>query len=94
MKKKLRLIKSIKELKEALAEGKHGFAIALNGGVKSCKAIWLHKDGKKFRILNSIDDTKQTLSEKQIMDEGWTNIGKAMKKNCLFVDDDFYVDEE
>ena len=38
-------------------------------------------------IQDYIDDTEQMLTEVQLMDTGYTNIGYAMTKGALFKDD-------
>lgn len=77
------------------------FAIQLNGGCYSRKEIFYHNKGRwgeekideayikkyegKFEILNCIDDTTQILTEEQIVDDKYTNIGKAMRQNAFFI---------
>ena len=61
------------------------YFILLNGGIRSSKNISL--DGKQFCIFNSVDDTEQLLTEKELFDEGATNIGKAMKVGALWCEE-------
>jgi hypothetical protein len=37
-------------------------------------------------VLNLIDDSQQELTESQILDGAYSNIGQAMKKGCLMMD--------
>jgi len=79
-KTKYKVIKTIEELKKLASDGLDCF-IVLNYGLRSSKFInWT---GEKFKILNLIDGSRQTLSEKQLMDKSWTNIGEALKKKAL-----------
>lgn len=45
------------------------------------------QEDAEFFIINFIDDTEQELTESQLMDRGYTNIGYAMSKGALFKDD-------
>ena len=99
---KTKLIQSIEQLKKAIRNEHHEFAITLNGGLKSCKYIEIIKSlnphqtnltsavntkKKIFRITNGIDDSEQSLSEKDIFDEDITSIGIAMKQNAFYIDE-------
>jgi hypothetical protein len=37
-------------------------------------------------VWNLIDDSEQELTESQILDSEYSNIGEAMKKGCLIMD--------
>jgi hypothetical protein len=37
-------------------------------------------------VLNLIDDSEQELTESQILDSAYSNIGEAMEKGCLIID--------
>jgi len=37
-------------------------------------------------VLNLIDDSEQELTEAQILDSSYTNIGEAMRKGALIMD--------
>lgn len=77
-------IKSIKELKKiANIEKGINCVILLKYGLISRKTIRWQPKAKKFAVLNHIDNTKQQLTEKNIMDQAYTNIGEAMKKGAL-----------
>lgn len=76
--KKPKQVKSLGTLDNILEdEQEHDFAIILNGGLYSRKGIRFGEG--HYYVYNYIDDTKQRLSAKQIMDESWTNIGLSMK---------------
>lgn len=76
------VVKDIKELKELAKYGAE-FYILLKGGIKSSKRIVWDEGIKKFYIANYIDDSDITLSEKQLSDKNYTNIGEALKKHSL-----------
>lgn len=96
--KPIKTVAELKELLRN--KGQLDFAIALNGGAYSRKEIFYHNKGRwgkepqdpayiikyedKFEVFNSIDGTTQILTEKQIMDKDYTNIGVAMKQNAFF----------
>ena len=81
-------IKTIEELKrEAQGEQDTEFFILLNFYLRSSKQIIWDEEDKRFFILNYIDNTEQMLTEAQLMDTGYTNIGYAMTKGALFKDD-------
>jgi len=58
----------------------------LNGGVVSRKLIQWDEEEKTFWVLNCIDDTEQTLTEKQMMDKEYTLIGEAIRKKAFYKD--------
>ena len=80
-------IKEISQLKE-LAKADNGLDcyILLNGCLRSSKHIRYHLDDNSFFVLNLIDDSEQELTESQILDSAYSNIGEAMKKGCLIMD--------
>ena len=86
-KTKDRRIKTIEQLKE-LAKGEDGLDcfILLNGNLRSSKHIKYYPDDNRFYVLNLIDDSEQELTESQILDKAYTNIGEAMKKGALIMD--------
>ena len=71
-----------------ITNGFHEYRIVLNGGLFSKKRIEIYstKKGQKFWIVNWIDGSEQRLTEKQLMDPNWTNIGLALQKGALIVD--------
>ena len=80
-------IRTIEQLKE-LAKDEDGLDcfILLNGGLRSSKHIRYYPDDNSFYVLNLIDDSEQELTESQILDSAYTNIGEAMKKGALIMD--------
>jgi len=80
-------IKTIEQLKE-LAKTDNGLDcyILLNGGLKSSKHIRYWPDDNSFFVLNLIDDSEQELTESQMLDSAYSNIGEAMKKGALIMD--------
>ncbi len=86
-KNKDKRIRTIEHLKE-LARGESGLDcyILLNGGLRSSKHIRYYPDDNSFYVLNLIDDSEQELTEVQILDGDYSNIGEAMKKGALIKD--------
>ena len=81
-------ITSMEQLKrEAKDQWDAEFFILLRGYLRSSKRIVWEEEERKFFIINFIDDTEQELTEAQLMDKGYTNIGYAMTKGALFKDD-------
>jgi uncharacterized protein YaaR (DUF327 family) len=79
------IIDNIEKLKELSKNGVECY-IRLVGGFRSSKYIFYNEAKKRFEIINYIDDTKQSLTEKQLMDSQYTNIGVAMQFNALIKD--------
>ena len=71
-------VNSLDELKQMCDGVTKDFFIQLNFGFRSSKNISYNKDTDTFYILNEIDDTEQELNSQTIMDEDYTNIGKAI----------------
>jgi len=86
-KPKDRRIRTIEKLKE-LAKDEDGLDcfILLNGNLRSSKHIRYYPDDDCFYVFNLIDDSEQELTESQILDKAYTNIGEAMKKGALIMD--------
>ena len=81
-------ITSIEQLKKESKDQWDGeFFILLNGNLRSSKRIVWEEEEKQFFIINFIDDSEQELTETQLMDKRYTNIGYAMTKGALFKDD-------
>jgi hypothetical protein len=80
-------IRNIEQLKK-LAKNENGLDcfIMLNGGLRSSKHIRYYPDDNSFFVLNLIDDSEQELTESQILDGAYSNIGEAMKKGALIMD--------
>ena len=82
-----RRIRTIEQLKE-LAKDENGLDcfILLNGGLRSSKHIRYYPEDKNFYVLNLIDDSEQELTESQILDGAYSNIGEAIRKGALIMD--------
>ena len=78
-------IRTIEQLKELAKNGLDCF-ILLNSGLRSSKHIRYYPDDNSFYVLNLIDDSEQELTEDQILDSEYSNIGEAMKKGALIKD--------
>ena len=85
MPKKITSMEQLK--KEAMDEDDADFFILLRGYFRSSKRIIWEEDEKRFFIINYINDSEQELTEAQLMDKGYTNIGYAMTQGALFKDD-------
>jgi len=81
-----RRIKTIAQLKELAKDGGLECFILLNGGLRSSKHIRYYPDDNSFYVLNYIDDSELELTEAQILDSSYTNIGEAMEKGALIKD--------
>ena len=83
----MRQIKDMKELKKLAAkEGGIDCFILLNSCCKSSKHIKYYEGDKHpFFIINFIDNTEQELTEGELYTK--SNIGEALKKNALILED-------
>ena len=77
-------VNSLDELKQMCDGMSKDFFIQLNFGFRSSKNISYNKSTDTFYIFNEIDDTEQELNSKTIMDEDYTNIGKAITFGALY----------
>ncbi len=75
-------IPSVAVLKQE-ARGRADFALLLQHGLFSRKTIKYDEAANVFSVWNHIDDTHQTLTEAQLNDRGWTNIGYGIRKGAL-----------
>ncbi len=85
MPKKITSMEQLK--KEAKDQWDAEFFILLKGNLRSSKRIVWEEEEKQFFIINFIDDSEQELTEAQLMDKGYTNIGCAMTQGALFKND-------
>ena len=85
MSERFKRITSLQQLKEESKEISE-FLIQLNYGAVSRKIIVWGEEENKFWVTNCIDDTEQELTEEQIMDDKYTNIGKAIRQNAFYKD--------
>ena len=74
-------IKTIRQLKHESMKGAR-FFLLLNKFMRSSK--WISWDGSKFYIMNEIDGSEQRLTERQIRNPYYSNIGLALDKGFLF----------
>lgn len=77
------LVNLIDQLKKLAVDGAD-FYIALNGGLRSSKNITYVQENNTFEIINEIDFSFDTLTEEQLFDRNFTNIGYALENNALF----------
>lgn len=78
-------IKTMEQLKKlANEDGGMECKIRLKAGLVSRKHI--SYDGDLFYVHNYIDETRQTLTEKELMNRDHTNVGLAMEKGALIKD--------
>ena len=77
-------VKSLSDLKQRIYDGTRDFYIQLNFGLRSSKYMDMTVDGKKFYVTNEIDGTEQELTEQQLMDRTYTNIGYALQHGALY----------
>ena len=77
-------VNSLDELKQMCNGVTKDFFIQLNFGIRSSKNISYNKDTDTFYILNEIDGTEQELNSQTIMDEEYTNIGKAITLGSFY----------
>jgi hypothetical protein len=77
-----KIIRTLEQLDAELStEHFRDFAILLNAGAFSRKEI--RRLGRRYQVVNCIDDTKQILTAAQLFDSGRTNIGRAMKAGAF-----------
>ena len=79
-------VRTIEQLKELAKDDGLDCYILLNGNLRSSKHIRYYPDDNSFYVLNLIDDSEQELTESQILDGAYSNIGEAMKKGSLIKD--------
>ena len=79
-------ITSITKLRELTNKEAKTFWLVLNHGLYSKKKIKYNTKTKTFSILNFIDDSRQKLTEKQMNNQKFTNIGLAIKKHALILE--------
>ena len=77
-------VNSLDKLKQMCNGVTKEFFIQLNFGIRSSKNISYNKDTDTFYILNEIDGTEQELNSQTIMDEEYTNIGKAITLGSFY----------
>jgi hypothetical protein len=78
-------IKSLRQLKRESRQGEE-FFIHLKFNLRSTKWIEWDAQNRVFNVINFIDGSEQTLTEKQLMDQKWSNIGHAISCGWLYKD--------
>lgn len=78
------IVNSLDQLKKLAVDGAD-FYIALNGGLRSSKAITYVPENNTFEIINEIDFSFDILTEEQLFDRSYTNVGYALENNALFL---------
>ena len=78
-------IKSLQQLKRESKGGAEYF-ILLRFNLRSTKGIEWDAQNKVFNVINFIDGSEQTLTEKQLMDQEWSDIGHAINCGWLYKD--------
>ena len=76
-------IKSLRQLKRESNSGAE-FFILLRFNLRSTKWIEWDAQSRVFNVINFIDGSEQTLTEKQLMDQEWSLIGHAITSGCLY----------
>jgi hypothetical protein len=89
MAKEFKQVRTIEELRKILDKGASEFFVQLWGGARSWKTLTyadkLDKDGNyKIHIYNDFDATVQVLTEKNLFNRKYTNIGFAMERGGFF----------
>jgi len=79
-------IASLKQLKK-VSKGGAEFFILLRFNLRSTKWIEWNEENMVFDVISFIDGSEQILTEKQLMDQEWTNIGFAITSGWLFKED-------
>lgn len=80
-------ITTIEELNNAINKGCNDFVIT-NGIVKSSKFITFGDNDGEYEIINLVDDSRQILTETQLLEPAWSNIGLAMRNGTFFCEID------
>lgn len=77
-------VNNLDHLRELIQQGQHHFFIGLTSGIRSSKYIELA--GDQFVVFNDIDGSEDTFTDEEIMDERYTNIGKAISLGRFYCD--------
>lgn len=76
-------IESLEHLKQMCLDNKSEYFIKL-GPFRSSKHIEYSESDDNWWIYNEIDDSEDTLTSEQMMDNQYTNIGDAINKGCFY----------
>ena len=75
----------MQQLKRESKDGAE-FFIRLRFNLRSTKWIEWDKQNKVFNVINFIDGSEQILTEKQLADKEFSNIGHAITNGWLYKD--------
>lgn len=79
-------VNSFEELLEYLSKGQENFFILLPNGTKDSKLIFQHdEDPTVLTILNDSDGSVQVLSQTQLFDNTFSNIGSSINYENFFL---------
>lgn len=79
-------IKTVDELRKAIADENTDFCILLNGGLRSSKFInELDEPDKEFYVFSENDGTEDNFSESDLFNSFLSNIGEAMNKGAFYM---------
>ena len=78
-------IKSLQQLKRESKGGAEYF-ILLRFNLRSTKWIEWDAQNRVFDVINFINGSEQTLTENQLMDQEWSDIGHAISCGWLYKD--------
>lgn len=79
---RVKRVHSISELKELTSEHEREFKVLLNYGCFSRKTVKYNPKTKKFRVHNHIDNTKEFLTETELIND---IIGQAIAANGMII---------
>jgi hypothetical protein len=77
------IVNTLNQLKKLAVDGAD-FYIALNFGLKSSKTITYIPGNNTFEIFNDIDGSFDILTEEELFNQTYTNVGYALENNALF----------
>lgn len=77
-------VNNLNHLRELIQQGQHHFFIGLTSGIRSSK--YMELAGDQFVVFNEIDGSEDTFTDEEIMDERYTNIGKAISLGRFYCD--------
>lgn len=75
-------VEDLEDLKRRVKNGARDFAIMLNGGAYTRYTISLRRTGE-WVLKYHFTGTKEVLSEEQLFDGDYSNIGEALDKGAL-----------
>lgn len=77
-------VETTEQLKQMTQDGIHDFFIQLNHGARSSKSVDYDPSAGRFVIENEMDGTRQRLTEQNLFNERYTNIGKAIRAGAFY----------